>query len=210
MSKGTQYIHTQLSGRLKLWNLKDSSPAVSLANPNSIWRPVNLPSRETMDGERGWFWSSSELLGIWKWDRNGIACGTGPLCCRGEADRVSSIKTWISRGARAWRYKESFWLRETVSKHWMALVGDTIQGRTFWLLTREITRSFESLFASLYSSQRPDLEEGTFPSPSRTDDMYINPCKSAKYITTCQHKNFKEQVRMSLFFPIVLPLQCDL
>ena len=57
----------------------------------------------------------------------------------------------------------------------MALVGETIQGRTFWLFTREITKSLDSLVASLYSSFRPDLADGTFQSPSRTDDMYINP-----------------------------------
>lgn len=83
----------------------------------------------------------------------------------------SQRKTCMRMGTFAWRCNESFWLRETVSKHRTAPVGETIHGRTFWLEILDTTKSLHSLVASLYRLLRPDLEDGASSSPSMTDDM---------------------------------------
>jgi hypothetical protein len=83
-----------------------------------------------------------------------------------EANDRSHRKTWRVIGTLAWRCNESFWLSDTVSKHLSAPVGETIQGSTFWLDTREITNSFDALIASLYRLLSPDRVEGALSSPS--------------------------------------------
>lgn len=83
----------------------------------------------------------------------------------------SHEKMCMCIGTLAWRCKESFWLRDTVSKHRIAPLGETMEGRTFWLDTLETIRSLPALFASLYRLESPDRVEGAFSSPSTTEEM---------------------------------------
>lgn len=82
------------------------------------------------------------------------------------------MSRWSKMGFSACRCSESFWLRETVSKHLMAPDVDTIHGRTFSSPTLEITSRFEASEASLKSSLSPDRAAAT-PEllSSVTDDM---------------------------------------
>lgn len=95
----------------------------------------------------------------------------------GETTARSHMKTCMEIGTLACRWRESFWLREMVSKHRTAPVEETIQGSTFWFETLETTSSLDASIASLYKLLSPDRLEGVSSSPSTTDEMYINPCQ---------------------------------
>lgn len=86
-------------------------------------------------------------------------------------DSCSHIRTWIRIGFMACLWRESFWLREMVSKQRMAPAEDTIHGRTFSLDTLEITSSLESLFACRNRSRRPERVEAASMSVSSTEEM---------------------------------------
>ncbi|BAT08717.1 Os09g0488750 [Oryza sativa Japonica Group] len=85
--------------------------------------------------------------------------------------------SWMGRTAR--RCKESFWLREMVSKQRIAPELEIIQGRTFSLDTLEITSSFDASLAWLNRSRSPDRVDGASLSLSlsTTEDMKIKPCQ---------------------------------
>lgn len=164
-------IHTQLFGSKNSWNLNEDSPAVSRCNLRSACSLVTDGS----SGGRGSIWLS---LGWWA---NLTSGGNGKTDGEGTRNRAlpkpweisdwSHRKTCIRIGTLACRCSESFWLRETVSKHRTAPVEETIHGRTFWFDTLETTSSLDALIDSLYRVLSPDLVEGTFSSPSITDDI---------------------------------------
>lgn len=135
----------------KSWNLKDTSPAVSRSSLRSLLFLISL-SFGTSAG-RGCIWFS---LG---WRANRTSGGNGIVGREAALNRVLlplvEASAWSHKntckriGTLACRCNESFWLRETVSKHLTAPVEETIHGRTFWFDTLETTSSLEALTASL-------------------------------------------------------------
>lgn len=134
--------HNQLSEEASSLNLKDTSPTLSPSCP--------IPGASAGDGGRGREKGGAGLL--------------LPASC-------SHIRTWIRIGFMACLWRESFWLREMVSKQRMAPAEDTIHGRTFSLDTLEITSSLESLFACRNKSPRPERVEAASMSVSSTEEM---------------------------------------
>jgi hypothetical protein len=171
--------HTQLLESEKSWNLKETSPAVSRSSLTSAPSPTTLLSVGTSCGA-GCIWFSFGGGANWTSGGNAWACGGAALdrlAPPGRATARSHKNRWMKMGTLACRCNESFWLNETVSKHRIAPVEETIHGRTFWLPTLEITSSLDAFEASLYKLPNPARVEGAFASPSITDEMKINPCQ---------------------------------
>jgi hypothetical protein len=101
--------------------------------------------------------------------RDHIVRSAGPLGLS-NASKCS----WM--GCTARRCRESFWLREMVSKQRTAPELEMIQG-TFSLDTLEMTSSFNASLARLNRSQSPDLVDGASFSLSllTTEDMKMKP-----------------------------------
>lgn len=164
--------HIQLFGSAKSRNLNEASPVVSLS---TLFSTIS-PSLGTSE-DKGTIWFALGLLENCIPGGNGSADGEEELTLilevapLEEANDRSHRKKWRVIGTLAWRCNESFWLREMVSKHLTAPVVETIQGRTFWLDTLEITNRLDALAASLYRLLRPDRVEAALSSPSMTEEM---------------------------------------
>lgn len=165
-------FHTQLFFSSKSWNLKEVSPAVSLPICSRSSTLLALLSSESP--------SNSKSLSR---DPRGAICGGHVDIARAlmlptfkKFAFLSQRNTCMMIGARVWRWRDSFWLSETVSKQRIAPVIDTIQGRTFWFDILDTTRSLDDLEACSCRLLSPDRVEGTSSFPWMTDDMYMNPC----------------------------------
>lgn len=165
-------FHTQLFLRAKSCSRKENSPAVSrlsVISGASLTLSSSSSSSESSSVGNGTAAVSLAVVipsGVSVDMARALMLPTFALFAL-----LSQRKTCTRIGTLAWRCNDSFWLSETVSKHRIAPVEDTIHGSTLWFDIRDTTSRRDDWDACLYRLLSPDRAVGESSSASITDDM---------------------------------------
>lgn len=167
-------FHTQLFLRAKSCCRKENSPAVSRLSVISCASLTLFSSSSSSSSESSSVGNGTAAVSFAFAIPRGVSVDMARalmLPTFALFALLSQRKTCTRIGTLAWRCNDSFWLRDTVSKHRIAPVEDTIHGRTFWFDIRDTTSSRDDWDACLYRLLSPDRADGESSSVSVTDDM---------------------------------------